>query len=162
FDLMVNAMTASATTHGIIRVTGAGQWRPHLHVRDAAQAFALATHAPCAKREILNVGGGEQNFTVGENAAADAARIRSVPIEHVPDRGDPRSYRVSFAKIRKRLGFSPEHTVDTAIGELADVLASGMINDFTEARYHNEKWLRTLAAAAAESASSDAAAPVVI
>ena len=45
FDLMVNTMTACATAQGAIRVSGAKQWRPHLHVQDAAEAFLLAVEA---------------------------------------------------------------------------------------------------------------------
>jgi len=45
FDLMVNTMTACAKMKGSIRVTGADQWRPHLHVTDAAEAFARAVAA---------------------------------------------------------------------------------------------------------------------
>ena len=49
FDLMVNTMTACAVVQRAIRVSGANQWRPHLHVQDAAEAFALAMESPAAK-----------------------------------------------------------------------------------------------------------------
>ena len=37
FDLMVNTMTACAEVQRAVRVMGAGLWRPHIHVRDAAE-----------------------------------------------------------------------------------------------------------------------------
>jgi nucleoside-diphosphate-sugar epimerase len=56
FDLMVNTMTACATAQAPIRVSGAKQWRPHLHVQDAAEAFRVAVEAPTTREKTFNVG----------------------------------------------------------------------------------------------------------
>jgi nucleoside-diphosphate-sugar epimerase len=141
FDLMVNTMTACAIRQGAIRVAGASQWRPHVHVQDAATAFATAMEAPNAAGRIFNVGSETQNFTVAEIAERIAARIPSVRVEHVTNSADRRSYRVSFDRIRDRLGFEPRFTVDDTIDEVAALLESGAIADFTEEKYHNAKWL---------------------
>src|ERR1051326_6822369 len=37
FDLMVNTLTACAIIQGRVRVFGANQWRPHLHVKDRSE-----------------------------------------------------------------------------------------------------------------------------
>lgn len=141
FDLMVNTMTACAMANRKIRVTGAQQWRPHLHVQDAAEAFALAAEAPRLNGGVFNVGTDEQNFTIGEVAEKVAARVPGTEIEYVPNGNDARSYRVRFDHIREELGFRGRMTVDDAIAEVADLLASGAIDDFANRRFHNAKWL---------------------
>jgi nucleoside-diphosphate-sugar epimerase len=141
FDLMVNTMTACAMVNRTIRVSGAKQWRPHLHVQDAAEAFALAAEAPQLNCGVFNVGTDEQNFTIGEVAEMVAARVPGTNIEYVPDHNDARSYRVRFDHIREGLGFRGERTVDDAIAEVAELLASGAIDDFGNKRFHNAKWL---------------------
>jgi nucleoside-diphosphate-sugar epimerase len=141
FDLMVNTMTACAIVNGTIRVCGAQQWRPHLHVQDAAEAFALAAESPKLNGGIFNVGSDEQNFTIGEVAEKVAARVPGTNIEYVSDAGDSRSYRVRFDHIRQQLGFRGRKTVEDAIAEVTDLLASGTIDDFGNKRFHNAKWL---------------------
>jgi nucleoside-diphosphate-sugar epimerase len=141
FDLMVNTMTACAAVQRTVRVTGAKQWRPHLHVQDAAEAFKLAMESPDATGGIFNVGCDEQNFTIGEVAEKVAAHIPQVQIEQGNNGGDPRSYRVSFERIKKILGFNPKRTVDDAIEEVGRLLRSGRIADFTNEQFHNAKWL---------------------
>jgi nucleoside-diphosphate-sugar epimerase len=141
FDLMVNTMTACAKVQGKVRVSGAQQWRPHLHVQDAAEAFALAAEAPGVNGRVFNVGTDEQNFTIGEVAEKVAARVPGTEIEYVANGNDARSYRVRFDHIREELGFRGRMTVDDAIAEVADLLASGAIDDFANRRFHNAKWL---------------------
>jgi nucleoside-diphosphate-sugar epimerase len=141
FDLMVNTMTACAAVHGAIRVSGAKQWRPHVHVQDAAEAFRLAVEAPRTAENVFNVGSDHQNFTVGEIAERVAQRIPETNIEYAPNGHDLRSYRVSFDRIRSVLGFEGERTVDDAIGEVGSLVASGVVADFRHEQFHNAKWL---------------------
>ena len=58
FDLAVNHMVATALRQNKISVRGGGQqWRPFLHVRDAARAFADLLESPNEKIQarIFNV-----------------------------------------------------------------------------------------------------------
>ncbi len=141
FDLMVNTMTACAAVQGAIRVSGAAQWRPHVHVQDAAEAFVLALGAREAAQGIFNVGSDSQNFTVGQVAEKVARHVSGARVEHSHKGDDLRSYRVSFERIRSVLGFRPQWTVDDAIKEVEQLLASGRVRDFTNAKFHNAKWL---------------------
>ena len=141
FDLMVNTMTACATAQGSIRVTGAKQWRPHLHVQDAAEAFLLAVETPVTKEQVFNVGSDHQNFTVGEIAERVAQRVPDTHIDYAINGHDLRSYRVSFDRIRNVLGFEPQRTVDDAIGEVGQLVSSGVVSDFRHEQFHNAKWL---------------------
>jgi nucleoside-diphosphate-sugar epimerase len=141
FDLMVNTMTACAMAQGAIRVSGAKQWRPHVHVQDAAEAFRLAVEAPMTPEKVFNVGSDHQNFTVGDIAERVAKRIPDTRIEYAPNGHDLRSYRVTFDRIRNVLGFEPNRTVDDAIAEVDDLLSSGVVSDFRHEQFHNAKWL---------------------
>jgi nucleoside-diphosphate-sugar epimerase len=141
FDLMVNTMTACATAQGAIRVTGAKQWRPHVHVQDAAQAFLLAVEAPIGNEKVFNVGSDDQNFTVGDIAERVAQRIPATHIDYAPNGHDLRSYRVAFDRIRSVLGFEPDRTVDDAINEVGELMSSGIVGDFRHDQFHNAKWL---------------------
>jgi nucleoside-diphosphate-sugar epimerase len=144
FDLMVNTITARAAVEGRVRITGVDQWRPHLHVRDAAAAFACATQADSAmaRGSIFNVGHESLNFTIGEIAEKVLHYLPDTVIEYANGAGDRRSYRVSFARIRDQLGFVPKFSVDDAIREVRATLASGTIENYEAAVYHNVKWLR--------------------
>ena len=141
FDLMVNTMTACAMAHGAIKVSGAAQWRPHLHVQDAAQAFLCAVESRPGQENIFNVGSDEQNFTVGEIAEHVAQQVPNTQIEYAPNGHDLRSYRVSFDRIRNQLGFKAGRTVDDAISEVGQLMHSGVVSDFRHDQFHNAKWL---------------------
>jgi len=141
FDLMVNTMTACASAQGAIRVSGAKQWRPHLHVQDAAGAFLRSVEAAPRAENIFNVGTSEQNFTVGEIAERVAQQVPNTAIEYAPNGHDLRSYRVSFERIKSVLGFAGVHTVDDAIGEVGRLMTSGAVPDFRQDQFHNAKWL---------------------
>jgi nucleoside-diphosphate-sugar epimerase len=141
FDLMVNTMTACATVQNVVRVNGADQWRPHVHVQDAAEAFALAFERPGVAGQVLNVGSTAQNFTIGQTAEKVAASVPSARIETAVNGSDRRSYKVSFERIGSVLGFQPRYTVDDAIREVHALLTNGAVRDFRDDRFHNAKWL---------------------
>ncbi len=128
-DLMVNTMTCRAITEGEIRVTGGEAWRPHVHCRDAAEAFLLAAEAPAesVSGETFNVGSDANNFTISEVAVMVANEVPETRIEYIDAVEDLRSYRVSFDKIRHLLGFSARHRVEDGIREVRALLESGSI-----------------------------------
>lgn len=118
FDLLVNIMTARAFRENkIFIVGGGGQWRPLLHVHDAARAFLLVMNTPRKKvqKQIFNVGQEEQNNTVLGVAKMVAKVFPGVKSIEVPEDKDARSYHVSFKKIKKVLGFAPEYTIMDSI-----------------------------------------------
>lgn len=144
FDLMVNTITARASVDGRVRVVGANQWRPHIHVQDAAAAFLRAVQAPskAAAGRIFNVGHESQNFTVGEVAEKVVAQLPGTVVEYSENIEDRRSYRVGFDRIRDELGFEPTMTVDDAIREVRELLESGAVVNYGDEVYHNVKLLR--------------------
>jgi nucleoside-diphosphate-sugar epimerase len=144
FDLMVNTITARASVEGRVRIVGATQWRPHIHVQDAAGAFLLAVEAPSsvAADQVYNVGADSLNFTVGEIANKVLEQIPGTVVEYFDRIEDRRSYRVGFERIREKLGFVPGRNVDDAIREVRTVLQTGEVRDYADEVYHNVKRLQ--------------------
>jgi nucleoside-diphosphate-sugar epimerase len=143
-DLMVNTMTHRAVSKGVITVMGGQAWRPHVHCRDVANAFFLATEAPGEKvnGEIFNVGSDANNFTISEVAVMVASEVPGSRIEYVDTVEDLRSYRVSFEKIRHVLGFAARYRVEDGIREVRTLIERKDI-DGEDERYSNLRYLKT-------------------
>jgi len=146
FDLVVNLLTAKAYVDGMITVFGGDQWRPFVHVEDAAKAVAMVIEspAPLVAGRVFNVGSEEQNATLG-----DVGRIinnfvpRATYLESGRD-GDRRNYRVSFQRIREELGFVPEWTLEAGIRQVLEALRSGAVRDYRDPRYSNVEFLKEM------------------
>jgi len=135
FDLAINQMVASAMQHGCIRVMGGGnQWRPFIHVDDAARAFAALLEAPAdaVAGQVFNVGDDDANVRIIDLAHQVADVFSNVDIEIPKDDDDLRTYRVSFAKLKHAVGFGPEHSIEDGIREVSDMLARAEIDPFSE------------------------------
>lgn len=144
FDLVVNLLAAKAKIDGKITVFGGDQWRPFVHVDDAALAVATILDAPleAAGGQIFNVGSDEQNYTINEIGKMVHDQVVSAELQINSDDADKRNYRVSFAKIRNQLGFKPQWTVPMGIQQVLDAIANGEVDDYTDARYSNVKFLK--------------------
>jgi dTDP-D-glucose 4,6-dehydratase len=51
--------------------------------------------------------------------------------------GDRRNYAVSFAKIRRELGFTSETSVEAGVRELVEHFVNGDYSDYRDALYSN-------------------------
>jgi nucleoside-diphosphate-sugar epimerase len=143
FDLVVNLLTAKAVLDGEISIFGGDQWRPFLHVDDAALAILTTLEAPldAVRHQVFNVGSDDQNYTIQQ--IGDLIH-EYVPAAKVISRGsdvDRRNYRVSFAKIRRALDFQPKWTVEGGIKQVMESIASGQVTDYQDAKYSNVKFL---------------------
>lgn len=129
FDLAINGMTYGAWKTGVLPLMRDGsQWRPMLHVRDAAAAICFLLKADVAKvnGQIFNVGANRNNYQVGP--LADIV-IGCLPKEiRVEWYGDPdkRSYQVSFDKIQA-LGFEAKYGAKEGAQEVYQALESGAL-----------------------------------
>jgi len=129
FDLAINGMTYGAWKTGILPLMRDGtQWRPMLHVRDAAAAICFLLQADAAKvnGEIFNVGANRNNYQVGPLAEIV---IQCLPKQvRVDWYGDPdrRSYQVSFDKIQS-LGFEAKFGAREGALEVYQALESGVL-----------------------------------
>jgi nucleoside-diphosphate-sugar epimerase len=140
FDLVVNLLTAKAVQDGKITVFGGDQWRPFVHVEDAARAVHAALGAPLdpVRDETFNVGSDEQNYTIDRIGQMVAALVPGSEIVQMGSDTDKRDYHVSFKKIRSILDFTPEWTVEDGIAQVRRALLDRKIN-YADAKYSNLK-----------------------
>jgi nucleoside-diphosphate-sugar epimerase len=143
FDLVVNLLAAQAVCEKRITIFGGNQWRPFIHVNDAAEAILKCLEAPLhvVKGQIFNVGSDDQNYQIAQLGDLIKKLIPDVEVIRQGDDTDRRNYRVSFAKIRKHLGFTPRYTVADGILEIKAAIEAGRIRDYRDARYSNYKTL---------------------
>jgi len=144
FDLVVNLLTAKAVVDNEITVFGGDQWRPFLHVSDAAQAILRVLKMPlnAVRNQIFNVGSNEQNYQIKQVAELIQKRVPSAKIISNDEITDKRNYWVNFNKISRTLGFVPEWTVERGIDQVIEAIRSGKIKDYRDAKYSNIEFLK--------------------
>ncbi len=135
FDLVINLFIAQAILNGKITVFGGNQYRPFLHVDDAAESllFALEKNLTGTYNVI------SENFTILE-AAKKIQSVIGCEIEISNENEDNRNYKVSADKI-KQMGFFPKKNIQFAIDEISEAIKKGKIKDFMENKYSNYKTL---------------------
>lgn len=139
FDLVVNTLTKKAMKENEITIFGGNQWRPLIHVSDAARAVATVLRAPLAKvgNQIFNVGGNGENYKISQIGELVKVLIPEVKVKIIKDIDDKRNYRVDFSKIEKVLGFKPEKKVEDGIKEIRDAIKKGNFKDSEDKKYYN-------------------------
>jgi nucleoside-diphosphate-sugar epimerase len=106
FDIVLNNLSGLAWTTKEIRMISDGTpWRPLVHGLDIARAIIAVLEAPveAVHNEIFNVGDNAHNYRVREIAEIVAATFPGCTLAFGSAGSDNRSYRASFAKIRKHL-----------------------------------------------------------
>jgi nucleoside-diphosphate-sugar epimerase len=152
FDLVVNLLAAKAIFEGAITVCGGTQWRPFLHVDDAAAAVLHLLRLPaCGAPEIFNIGSSDENYTIEQMADIIKEYVPEAKLIRIDNEQDRRDYRVSFSKIERVAGFKPKWTVAKGVQQVVDAIRAGRVIDYRDFRYSNERFLhemRTVALAA--------------
>ena len=124
FDLAVNGMTETAWRTGKLALMRDGtQWRPMIHVRDAARAleFMLDADADAINGKVFNAGSNDLNVQIRPLADRVAALVpRAVEIDWYGD-ADTRSYRVAFDRITA-LGYKTTVSIEEGVLEIIDAL----------------------------------------
>ncbi|HYX71659.1 MAG TPA: hypothetical protein VE732_02735, partial [Nitrososphaera sp.] len=91
--------------------------------------------------ESFNVGSDEQNYTIMQIGEMVNELVPDAKLSDMGADGDRRNYRVNFNKIRRTLGFTPQWTLEQGIRQVIEVIASGKVTDFRDAKYSNVKFL---------------------
>lgn len=137
-DLVVNTLTVRAHRQGKVSVFGGDQFRPLLHVRDAAQVAVdnLATK----HIGVFNLA--RQNVRIIDLAYQVRNHFPDLVIEQTPMKfQDARNYRVSTEKAQKILGFKAAYSIDDGIEEIKELLDSRRLKDVDNPRYTNQAYL---------------------
>ena len=132
FDLAINLFISQAMNKEKITVFGGTQWRPFLHVDDAAEAFSFAVEN---KMEgIYNVIW--KNLTINQ-MAKDVKKLIPTQIDLSKDIVDKRDYRVSGKKLEK-FGFKAKKDISYAIKEFKSKILNDVKN-YKQDKYSNYK-----------------------
>ena len=139
FDLTVNEFTLDMLTKKYLAVFGKDFWRPYVHVGDVARGIATVIDAPVESvgNQVFNVGNTDQNYQKAQLVDLIKPYAPDANIEYVQKNEDPRDYRVSFDKIKAALAFEVNHTVEQGINEIAQLVNSGIIEDFSNPGFRN-------------------------
>ena len=152
FDIVLNNLVAWAVTRKLIYLKSDGSpWRPIVHIEDISAAFiaALAAPADAVRNQAFNVGCTEHNYRIREIAEVVADVVPGCKLEFAADAGpDKRSYRVSFEKIKRVLGFAPKWDVRKGAVQLYEAYrSSGLtLEEFEGPRYQRISHVRKLMA----------------
>jgi nucleoside-diphosphate-sugar epimerase len=141
FDLIVNQFVLEALTKGELVIYQRGYSRSFVHVRDVVDGILLALAAPEARirGQVYNLGSDQGNATKDEIVRLVQKHVPGLKITYkdLSFDGDMRDITVSFARIRRELGFVPQISVEQGIVEVRDALRLGLIRDGADSRYRN-------------------------
>jgi nucleoside-diphosphate-sugar epimerase len=143
FDLVVNLLTAKAVVDGQITIFGGDQWRPFLHVDDAALALfkALEAPLPLVRNQVFNVGSNDMNYTIQQVGEIIHRLVPAAQLVNMGSDTDRRNYRVNFNKICRTLDYVPKGTIEQGVRQVIEAIESGRVADYRDAKYSNVKFL---------------------
>ena len=149
-DLVVNNLTGSAVTTGLVKMLSDGSAsRPLVHVEDMSRAFiqVLKSSEEKIKGEVFNVGSNENNFIVKEIAEIVESIVPNSKISFGDNVGkDSRSYKVNFDKITEELNFKPKRKLSEGVKEMYKKFLDISINEkeFLDKKFYRLKYLKWL------------------
>lgn len=145
FDLAINGMTLGGWKNGVIPLMKDGtQWRPFVHVQDTTDVMCLLLDADPGdvNGHIFNVGSNGNNYQLGPLGGMIASALpKPVAIEWYGE-PDHRSYRVSFDKLERVLGWKARWTAAEGAMEIYNALEAGLVTAFEQTITLN--WYREL------------------
>jgi len=142
-DLTVNILTNHAINKGKITVFGGTQKRPNIHIDDMVGLYLFVLQQDDEKIDGKILNAGYENFTVMEIAEMVRDALGGdIGIEVTPT-DDNRSYHVSSEKMKKELGFMPQHTILDAVKDLKAAFEAGKVpNSMDDPIYFNIKLMQ--------------------
>ncbi len=131
FNLVVNHFVFRGLTDRPLTVYGDGSnWRPFIHVRDAARAYAEAALEPAAwPQQVYNVGANDSNYRISEVAELVSEELtRDLSVTYLEDEHPGPSYHVNFDRLDET-DFEPEWTLQEGIRDIAaELQQTPMVN----------------------------------
>ena len=145
FDLIVNQFVLEAFTKRALIIYQRGYSRSFVHVRDAVRGVIMGLEAEREKicGEVFNLGTDDGNYSKDDIVRLVLKRIPETVVEYkdLTFGGDMRDITVSFAKIKRVLGFDTTLDVDDGIRELLFALKAGIIRNPNDEKYRNAQFI---------------------
>ncbi len=145
FDLVVNQFVLDAYTRRELIIYQRGYSRSFIHVRDVVRGIIAGLKAPEAtvRGQVYNLGSADGNYTKDEIVGLVIKRLPETVVTYkdLTFGGDIRDISISFDKIRSRLGFSAEMTVDDGVREVVHTLRTGIIRNPQDEKYTNARFI---------------------
>ncbi len=137
-DLVVNVLTAKAINEKKLSVFGGRQFRPLLHVKDAARVIEESIRSN--NKGIYNLH--LENIKIIDLAVKIQKLFNDVEIDKVEMKfQDSRNYQADGTKLRKDFKFRPKYTVEDGVNEIKKLILEKRITDINNPRYTNQKFL---------------------
>lgn len=145
FDLIVNQFVLEAFSKRELIIYQRGYSRSFVHIHDVVRGIMLGLDAPDEKirGQIYNLGTEEGNFSKDQVVQMVIKRLPETVVRYkdLTFGGDMRDITVSFAKIRRELGFQAERSLDDGIREVLFALKTGLIREPWHQRYRNARFI---------------------
>ena len=145
FDLIVNQFVLEAFTKRELIIYQRGYSRSFVHIRDVARGVIMGLEAERQKicGQVFNLGTDNGNYSKDDIVRLVLKRIPETVVEYkdLTFGGDMRDIAVSFAKIKKVLGFDTTLDVDDGIRELLFALKAGIIRNPNDEKYRNAQFI---------------------
>ncbi|HVF26153.1 MAG TPA: NAD(P)-dependent oxidoreductase [Anaerolineales bacterium] len=145
FDLIVNQFVLEAFTKHALIIYQRGYSRSFVHIRDVVRGVMMGLEAEQSKirGQVFNLGTDHGNYSKDDIVQLVLKRIPETVVEYkdLTFGGDMRDITVSFAKIRKVLGFDTTLNVDDGIRDLLFALKAGIIRNPTDEKYRNAQFI---------------------
>jgi nucleoside-diphosphate-sugar epimerase len=138
FDLTVNQFAIEAHINRRLSIYGEQFWRPYVHVEDVGRAIsAVLDDREASRNRTFNVGDSDENYTKGMMYELLVERLPGLRAEWVSIDEDPRSYKVSFERIRETLGYEVSRRVPHGMDEILGRARQGEYPDPRADRFRN-------------------------
>ncbi len=138
FDLVVNFFIAKAFKHEPICLFGGNQWRPILHVKDAADAFIFGLENDLTG--VYNIS--YKNYQIKDIALEIREVFKGIDIKKSDDElSDERNYRISIRKMNST-DWKAKYNLNDGIMEIYTILKEGRIKNPQDINYSNALFLK--------------------
>ena len=145
FDLIVNQFVLEAFTKRALIIYQRGYSRSFVHIQDVVRGVIMGLEAEREKicGEVFNLGTDNGNYSKDDIVRLVLKRMPETVVEYkdLTFGGDMRDITVSFAKIKKVLGFETTLDVDDGIRGLLFALKTGIIRNPTDEKYRNAQFI---------------------
>lgn len=143
-DLVLNNLVGWAHTTGKVKIMSDGTpWRPLIHVEDISRAALAAVEAPedVVRGEAFNVGRDDENYQVRQLGDIVQEVVDGSEVEYAGSGDpDPRSYRVSFAKLHRT--FPELRLTWTARAGAQELIDAYRAADLTLRQFESDRFTR--------------------